>query len=90
MQALSDCYSYIRLNHCSCALGCLDGMLGLLPFQRRELNHTTDGRSARGLDVHKSVYYGTVTEEDGRVVKRGRFSNDPEGLEEFLEGVEEA
>jgi len=31
-----------------------------------------------------------VTEEDGRVVKRGRFSNDPEGLEEFLEGVEEA
>jgi len=43
-----------------------------------------------GLDVHKRVCYGTVTDEDGLVVKRGRFSNDPEGLEEFMDGVEEA
>ena len=43
-----------------------------------------------GLDVHKRVCYGTIMTPKGDVVKRGRFSNDPEGLEEFLEGVEEA
>lgn len=43
-----------------------------------------------GLDVHKRVCYGTVMDGEGRVVKRGRFSNDPEGLEEFMEGIEEA
>ena len=43
-----------------------------------------------GLDVHKRVCYGTVMDGEGLVVKRGRFSNDPEGLEEFMEGVEEA
>jgi transposase len=43
-----------------------------------------------GLDVHKRVCYGTIMTPKGEVVKRGRFSNDPEGLEEFLEGVEEA
>ena len=43
-----------------------------------------------GLDVHKRVCYGTVMDGEGRVVKRGRFSNDPEGLEEFMDGVEEA
>lgn len=43
-----------------------------------------------GLDVHKRVCYGTVMDGEGRVVKRGRFSNDPEGLEEFMEGIGEA
>lgn len=43
-----------------------------------------------GLDVHKRVCYGTVIDRDGRVVKQGRFSNNPEGLEEFMDGVEEA
>jgi len=43
-----------------------------------------------GLDVHKRVCYGTVMTHDGEVVKRARFSNDPEGLEEFMEGLHEA
>ena len=43
-----------------------------------------------GLDVHKRVCYGTVMDEEGRVLKQARFSNDPEGLEEFMDGVEEA
>ena len=42
------------------------------------------------LDVHKRVCYCTIMTLKEEVVKRGRFSNDPEGLEEFLEGVEEA
>lgn len=42
-----------------------------------------------GLDVHKLVCYGTVMTHDGEVVKRARFSNDPEGLEEFMEGLHE-
>jgi len=33
-----------------------------------------------GLDVHKRVCYRTIMDEDGQVVKHGRFSNDPEGL----------
>jgi len=43
-----------------------------------------------GLDVHRRVCYGTVTDGDGRVLKRGRFSSDPEGLREFMDGFEGA
>lgn len=43
-----------------------------------------------GLDVHRRVCYGTMMNEEGPVVKQDRFSNDPEGLEEFMDGVEEA
>lgn len=43
-----------------------------------------------GLDVHKRVCYGSVMDEEGKVLKQARFSNDPEGLEEFMDGVEEA
>ena len=43
-----------------------------------------------GLDVHKRVCYGTVMDEKGQIVKRGKFSNDPQGLEEFMEGIDEA
>ena len=43
-----------------------------------------------GLDVHKRVCYGTVMDEEGRVLKQARFSNDPKGLEEFMDGIEEA
>jgi len=43
-----------------------------------------------GLDVHKRVCYGTVMDEKGQIVKRGKFSNDPQGLEVFMEGVDEA
>jgi len=39
-----------------------------------------------GLDVHRRVCYGTVLDEHGRVVRQGRFSNDPDSLEGFLEG----
>lgn len=40
-----------------------------------------------GLDVHKRMCYGTLTDENGKVFKRGRFSNDPEGLKEFIEKI---
>jgi len=43
-----------------------------------------------GLDVHKRVCYGTVMDEKGQIVKRGKFSNDHQGLEEFMEGIDEA
>ena len=42
-----------------------------------------------GLDVHKRVCYGTVMTGDGEVMKRARFSNTQEGLEEFMDGLEE-
>ena len=34
--------------------------------------------------------HGNIMREDGKVVEKGGFSNDPEGLEEFIEGVDEA
>ena len=43
-----------------------------------------------GLDVHKRFCYGTVMDEEGEVVKHGRFSRDPRCLGEFLDGVGEA
>ena len=43
-----------------------------------------------GLDVHKRVCYGTMMDEKGLVVKRGKFRNDPEGLEEFMDGLDGA
>ena len=42
-----------------------------------------------GLDVHKRVCYGTLTDQDGNVLKRGRFSSSPEGLRAFMVGVDE-
>jgi 5-methylthioadenosine/S-adenosylhomocysteine deaminase len=43
-----------------------------------------------GLDVHKRVCYGTLTDENGQVIKRGKFSNDEDGLKSFMQGVDEA
>lgn len=43
-----------------------------------------------GLDVHQHVCFGTVMDEKGRVTEQARFTNDPEGLEEFMEGFDEA
>ena len=43
-----------------------------------------------GLDVHKRVCYGTMLDEKGQIVKRDKFSNDPQRLEEFMERVDEA
>jgi len=43
-----------------------------------------------GLNFHKRVCYGTMTDRDDRVVKQGRFGNDLDGLEEFMDGVVEA
>lgn len=43
-----------------------------------------------GLDVHKRVCYEIVMDDKGLLVKRGKFSNDPEGLEEFIDGLDEA
>ena len=41
-----------------------------------------------GLDVHKRVCYGTVMDEKGKVVKQAKFTNTPEGLEEFMEDID--
>jgi len=43
-----------------------------------------------GLDVHKNICYGTIMTREGEVMKRDKFSNTPEGLEEFMDGLEEA
>lgn len=43
-----------------------------------------------GLDGHKQVCYGTVMDEKGKVVEQAKFTNDPEGLEEFMEDVDMA
>jgi len=43
-----------------------------------------------GLDVHKNVCYGTVMDEKGKVAKQARFTNDLEGVEVFMEGLDEA
>jgi len=43
-----------------------------------------------GLDVHKRLCYGTVTDDQGRIVRSGKFSSNPEGLKEFMDGLEKA
>jgi transposase len=43
-----------------------------------------------GLDVHKRVCHGTVMDEEGHVVKRERFSNDPSSLNAFMKDIGEA
>ena len=43
-----------------------------------------------GLDVHKKVCYGAVMDEKGKVAKQAKFTNDPEGVEAFMEGLTEA
>jgi len=43
-----------------------------------------------GLDVHKRVCYATLTDEKGRVIKQGKFSNDEYGLNSFMQGIDEA
>lgn len=41
-----------------------------------------------GLDVHKDMCYEIVMDKEGRVIKQDRFSNDPEGLERFMDGFD--
>ena len=43
-----------------------------------------------GLDVHKRTCYGTATDDEGRIVKSGKFSSNPEGLNSFMDGLDEA
>ena len=43
-----------------------------------------------GLDVHKRVCHGTVMDEEGRVLKRERFNNDPGSLKSFMKDIGEA
>ena len=43
-----------------------------------------------GLDVHKNYVYGTVLNEHGRVMKRGKFKYNRNGFEEFLRGIDDA
>ena len=42
------------------------------------------------LDVHKHVCCGTVMDEKGKAVKQAKFTNAPEGLEEFMEDIDMA
>jgi transposase len=43
-----------------------------------------------GLDVHKLYIHGTVLDENGKVLKRGRFEYTRDGFEEFFDGIEDA
>jgi transposase len=43
-----------------------------------------------GLDVHKKYIDGTVLDERGRVVKRGKFDYTKEGFKEFFQGIGKA
>jgi transposase len=43
-----------------------------------------------GLDVHKEYIHGTVLDESGRVVKRGKFQYTRDGFEEFFNGTDDA
>ena len=43
-----------------------------------------------GLDVHKKYIYGTVLDDLGVVIKRGKFEYTREGFEEFLYGIDDA
>lgn len=38
-----------------------------------------------GVDYHKAFSYGTILDEKGAVLKQGRFDNDLQSLQEFLE-----
>ncbi len=37
----------------------------------------------------KRVWYGTVMGEKGQIAKRGKFNNDPQELDEFLERIDD-
>lgn len=43
-----------------------------------------------GLDVHKEYIHGTVLDESGRVVKRGKFQYTRDGFEKFFNGIDDA
>jgi transposase len=43
-----------------------------------------------GLDVHKRVCYGTLIDEEGHIVKRGKVASDKQSLGAFLSGIEGA
>ena len=43
-----------------------------------------------GLDLHLKTTFGTVLEEDGSVLKQGKFETSEDSLMEFLRDVKEA
>ncbi len=43
-----------------------------------------------GLDVHKRFCYGTLMDEEGNIIRRGKVSSDPQSLRSFLGDVEGA
>jgi len=38
-----------------------------------------------GVDYHKRFSYGTIMDEQGAILKEGRFSNDPESVASFMD-----
>lgn len=40
-----------------------------------------------GLDVHRRVCYGTMMDDEGRIVRQGRFSNDRRARRNLLTSV---
>jgi len=42
-----------------------------------------------GLDIHKRACYGTIRDQDGNVLKRGKFASNPEDLTTFIKGIDE-
>ncbi|MEW5995509.1 MAG: IS110 family transposase [Candidatus Zixiibacteriota bacterium] len=43
-----------------------------------------------GLDVHKQTCHATVMDSRGKVVKSGKFQNEPKGFEEFFDDISDA
>ena len=39
-----------------------------------------------GVDYHKRFSHGTIMTESGKILKQGRFSNQPDSAAGFLDG----
>jgi hypothetical protein len=42
-------------------------------------------RTYFGVDYHKKYSHGTIMDEKGKILKQGRFSNNQESVEQFLD-----
>ena len=43
-----------------------------------------------GIDLHKEKVYGIVVNENGKLIKKEKFENEPEKFHEFLKNMEKA
>ena len=43
-----------------------------------------------GLDLHLKSIYGTIIDENGELIKKGRFKSSLDDLRSFLEGFKDS